>query len=500
MKKFKRSFAFLLAMLLTFVFGMTAFAATIEISNSVQDQTYNAYKIFDVTKNGDAYAYTMASDSDWLGVVKNWADYDKNRGMTFTLTTSGNYSVTFDTTKYTENIAREFANYLNDNKDGKNYIGTVTGNGLETPVIIDKITGTENPLPAGYYFVTSSLGSVCILHTAADTAQISEKNEKPDITKTVRENLTDTTASVGEELPFTLTVNVGDNALTDYIVHDTMSSGLTLVQDSFTITVDGVAVPGSNYTITKPATDASTHVTTEGLTVGDSFDIKFLQSYLTTLATGTNIIIKYNAILNDNALIVDQEVNKVKLQYGATYSTEKKVTVETYGFGLVKTDSSNVILSDAHFRLYTDKDYTNEIKLILDGDTYRPIETKDIPADKTIDDVAVDIVAGNVKIDGLASGKYYLKETKAPDGYNPLSNSDADKEIASIEIGTEDNLVILDADGKYSEGGLRIENNKGGLIPSTGGMGTKIFYALGAVMILGAGIILVSKRRMNSVK
>lgn len=218
MKQVKRIFAFILAALLALAMALPALAADVKITNSVEGQTYTAYKIFDVSQNGNNYAYTMASDSEWKSVVESFITNNIGCGLTLTPNISGSYNVTISSA-FNENIAKSFATYLNTNKEGKTQSGdSVTGTGSATDPI--SITG----LDAGYYFITSSLGSLCMLHTTSETKTINEKNEKPDIAKTADK----TTASVGETVTFTLTVTAGGDAATSYIVHDTMSSGLKL--------------------------------------------------------------------------------------------------------------------------------------------------------------------------------------------------------------------------------------------------------------------------------
>ncbi len=479
MNKVKRIFAFMLATVLAMAMALPALAASVNITNSVEGQTYTAYKIFDVTKSGSNYSYTIASSSEWLTVVQKFIEDNTSCGLTLTQNINGDYNVTI-TSEFDENMAKSFAARLNENKTDKTPSGSsVIGTGGTDAVSITS-------LDAGYYFITSSLGSLCMLYTAGDSETINEKNEKPDIEKTADK----TTAGVGETVTFTLTVKAGGEALTNYIVHDTMSDGLKLNNDSFTVTTEGgnpaatTNVPTENYTI--KIQDKEDDILTDSTC---TFEITFFQTYTSTLAKGKTITVTYSAVVQPSAVQTGVETNKAKLQYGNSYSEEKQVEVKNYGFSLVKTDKEERILSGAEFELYTEESCTNKINVVKVGDGegayYRPMVSGE--------SAAAHIEAGNVKIDGLASGTYYLKEVNAPAGYNLLT------EAKPIQLNNADNWAII-TDNTYTSGGLQVINQTGSVMPETGGIGTTIFYVLGAVLLLGAGILLVTKRRMNSTK
>lgn len=208
----KKIIALLLAVMMLFTLGTSAFAATITVNHAVSGQTYNAYKIFDVTKTTDTdpvgYAYTINADSEWFadvadytGAAENDGVYEGN-GLKLVANNNGTYSVSVDEAAFD---AAAFAAYLNTKKAGKTVTGTANATGTNDEDVSVTITVAE----AGYYFVDSSLGALCILKTAADTFSIDEKNEKPTITKTHDKP----TASIGETVTYTLTINVGAQRL-----------------------------------------------------------------------------------------------------------------------------------------------------------------------------------------------------------------------------------------------------------------------------------------------
>jgi len=449
----KKILNYLVALALVFVQLLpVANAASITINDSVIGQVYKAYKIFDVTNTGDSYAYSIESTNAWFSVVE---DYAEEKG-TISLTQVGDtekYVVqrteTFDET----NFAKDFAAYLNDYKD-KEPVKTVAGEVTAEEGKETKIDG----LAAGYYFVDSSLGALCILYTTDTDFRVFEKNTEP----TIKKEASQTSASVGETITYTINITAGGKADTSYILHDTMTEGLTLNADSFTIKVGATVVEAENYTIK-----------TTGLKDGCTFEIEFKQSYTATLNKGTVITVTYTATVNEKAIVVDGVTNEATLQYGNTSSKESTVTVKNYDFNLVKTDGTNQ-LEGARFELYDAATDGNKIELILvteNGETfYRPI--------KAGETAVAYIEAGSVSVKGLEAGTYYLEETKAPDGYNQLTKRQ------EVNLNNGDTAI-------------EVVNTTGSQLPSTGGMGTVLFIAIGSIMVIGFGVLLVTKLRLS---
>lgn len=441
----KKILNYLVALALVFIQLLpVANAATITINKSVEGQVYNAYKIFDVTRDENSYAYSIDSTNEWFEDVKN---YVGEEGEKITLT-----KVASSDTKYvvdaSEIDATHFAAYLNDNKEGKTVTGTATATGTTTTITVSK---------AGYYFVDSSLGALCILHTAADTFTIDEKNAEP----TIKKEASQTSASVGETVTFTITITAGGKADTNYILHDKMTDGLDLNETSFTVKVGTTDVEEENY-----------EIKTSDLEDDCTFEIVFNEGYTAGLEKDTVITVTYTATVNEKAIVNSEVTNEATLQYGNTTSQTSKVTVVNFDFDIVKTDGTNS-LEGAQFKLYDAITGGNEIKLIKDGDFYRPIKAEETAVDY--------IEAGTARIKGLASGTYYLEETKAPDGYNQLT------ERVAVELNAD--LTV--------ENAIEVVNTTGAQLPSTGGMGTVLFIAIGSMMVLGFGVLLVTKLRLS---
>lgn len=418
-------------------------AAKITVNNSVNGQTYNAYKIFDVTKSGDNYAYSINSVDEgkvnpWFAIVDNYAKANTTKLTLKKVGTTTKYVVTpgkdFD--------AKHFADYLNNNKGSIKADGTAEAAGETVEIKVDK---------AGYYFVDSSLGALCALHTAADEITVEEKNTKPTIEKTALQ----ATAGVGQTVNFTITVTAGGAADTSYIVKDTMTEGLDLVADSIAIKVDETEVAATNYSKS---------------TTAHGFEISFNQTYTATLAKGTEIVITYNAIVNEKAIVTSNVTNNVELKYGNTTTTDE-VVIPNYDFELVKTNEKEEILTGAEFKLYTAAGVEIPVVLVQEG-VYRVAKAGE---------TGVVIEAGNVRINGLASGTYALEETKAPEGYNQL--------VARQEFTINGADLLRDA-------AVNVVNTTSVILPSTGGMGTVLFLTIGSIMVIGFGVLLVTKLRL----
>lgn len=476
MKKTKKLLATALLIILAVALATSAFAASITVTPAVNGQTYNAYKIFDVTKTSDdenaGYSYTIDSGNAWYADVVAYANAsDATDADGLTLISVPGAATTFNVSVADNFSAASFAEYLNTKLSGK------TADGTATAAIADGETAAKAEITvatAGYYFVDSSLGALCILNTAADEVTVNEKNSEPTIEKKVKEDSTGTwgdqnDATIGDTVEYQITVKAGGAADTTYVVHDAMSAGLTLNADSFAIKVGGNAVAPANYSINTAPTD------------GCDFEITFSQAYTATLAKDTQIVITYSAVLNKDAVTTAAgNTNEVVLKYGNTSTVKDETKTLTYRFDLVKTDEENNVIGTATFNLYDAAENGNKIALVKDGDVYRPALEGE---------TAVSIEAGTATIKGLDADTYYLEELSCPAGYTLLDAR------VKVELTANNNASV--AEGVYSEGGVQVINLTGVLLPTTGGIGTTIFYALGGVLVIGALVIFVTKKRMG---
>lgn len=466
-KTFKKLFAALLAAALVLAMAVPAFAVTnatkgsITISNTVKDETYTIYRMFKLDSyNAESNTYSYTVESDWEGFFKtgaggNYITLDGQNHPTWTAADENDSTTVAAFAKAALAWAKQ---------KGIQSAGTQEGNGSSI---------TFSNLDLGYYLVDSSLGALCGLNTTNPDATIKEKNEKPEIKKEVQTSAGDwsseNNAKIGDTVEYKVEIKVADGAQ-KYTVTDTMSKGLTFNNSSLKVTANDAVT--TDYTLTP---------TTNG------FTLELPESYVSTLTKGTTIIVTYNATLNKDAVIDgDGNANEVKLSYGNHQNTvPSKVTTKSYQFDLVKVDgTTNKLLDGAEFELAD-----GETKLSFVKDTagnYRVATAGEDGATTTIT-----VKGGKVNIYGLAGKTYTLTETKAPDGYNKLATS----ETVNLADGSKTHATIVDS--VYKDGGVVVENHAGTVLPSTGGMGTTLFYVIGGGLMVAAVVLLVTKKRME---
>lgn len=466
-KTFKKLFAALLAAALVLAMAVPAFAVTnatkgsITISKTVKDETYTIYRMFKLDSyNAESNTYSYTVESDWEGFFKtgaggNYITLDGQNHPTWTAADENDSTTVAAFAKAALAWAKQ---------KGIQSAGTQEGNGSSI---------TFSNLDLGYYLVDSSLGALCGLNTTNPDATIKEKNEKPEIKKEVQTSIGDwsseNNAKIGDTVEYKVEIKVADGAQ-KYTVTDTMSKGLTFNNSSLKVTANDAVT--TDYTLTS---------TTNG------FTLVLPETYVSTLTKGTTIIVTYNATLNKDAVIDgDGNANEVKLSYGNHQNTvPSKVTTKSYQFDLVKVDgTTNKLLDGAEFELAD-----GETKLSFVKDTagnYRVAMTGEEGATTTIT-----VKNGKVNIYGLAGKAYTLTEIKAPDGYNKLVTS----ETVNLADGSKTHATIVDS--VYKDGGVVIENHAGTVLPSTGGMGTTLFYVIGGGLMVAAVVLLVTKKRME---
>jgi len=514
-------------MALVMSISVSAFAASITINQNATAtegtagaETYNLYKIFDVTKTeaqenyqttaGGAgtetgFSYTISTANPWfakLGTVTDgvWAAASGQTWVTLTQSAGDAtvYNVTYDSTKNTEAEAKAFAEWLYSQK------GTITADQTMTS---DGTNAVKADVADGYWLIDSSLGTALVLATS--DVVMTTKNQYVTDDKTVAK----TNYNVGDLVDFTITVNLP--ATIDYtkpvIVHDTMDSVLALKDSSVSAKVGETAFTG----ITLVKSDAfdtdhlSDHAAATGKTLFDfELDISSLAPATGETASAKTITITYQAELTSAAAADTGYVNEEFTEYSKYKTVPNDVEVKTYDIVLNKifTDASSDSSLEATFQLYgtettsTPGATADDPPTETTGKASTPISLiEETKYEKYVrpdsDDTATTTTMITVKqgttaqIRGLAAGTYYLTETDTADGYNKL---------------TEDIVVTIAADGTVSysgaasgSGAVSVENNSGTVLPSTGGIGTTIFYVVGSILVVAAGVLLVTKKRMG---
>ncbi len=457
----KRFATILLALVMILSLAVPAFAAEITIENAKAGETYKAYKIFDVTiSEGDtAYAYTIAANSEWKSVIENYKVGDK---AVFTLTPSANDANVLVVTYEGTIDGPALAKYLDENKTGKTVTQEVTAGEDGVAKFTD--------LAAGYYFVDTTLGSLCSLFTTDSEVKLEEKNTIPSLTKTQSDNA----LQIGEEVIYTITVTDAKGTDADITVHDVMEDGLTLVEGSFEIKVGETVVDDANYTINTAPTDDCT------------FEIVFTADYVKSLAEGDQVVITYKAKLDKDAEIASEtNDNSAWLTYSEQTTEKKTVQLYTYKFDLDKVDSADKALAGAKFKLYDAETAGNVIKVVATetAGVYRVADA----TETGIEEMETD-ANGQLTVIGLDAKVYWLEETVAPAGYNKLTA----REKVDLSNGN-----VLRGEGTY---GVKVVNQSGSELPETGGVGTTMFYLFGGIMVLAAVVLLVTKKRMTNVE
>lgn len=488
-----------------------AFAAaptgTLTIKNSNKEfegKTVTAWQMFSATATADGKGATYKLNTEWEAFFKSLdgADMGSLRGE----------ELSQKAVKYVQDLGVndstnviDFAKKASDWAKEQKIEATKTVDAAQSA---DSYVATFDGLAYGYYVVSPEGGSTdvtqpirgtdaILANVVKNTQDVLLKSEYPTVEKTVNgESHAD--AQIGDTLEFVLTSKVPDmteykNGYTFNFI-DTLSKGLTLNVDSIEVTIGDATVLAKDTDYTVATTGGSGANTT--LTIAMK-DFKTLHGG----KAGQTIKVTYTATINKHAEVgKDDAGNSVKLEYSNDPNTDSKgeslpdeTHGYTFGFDLHKTDANGgAALAGAEFQLQKKPNGT-PVKLIVenaDNDSdpavVRPAtqEEIDAPQSKAVDTVATP-KSGKITFKGLDADGYQLVEIKAPDGYNKL-NAPIDATIAA----QYDQAGVLESwtvGGKHGPSvTIDVQNNKGILLPETGGMGTVIFTVAGVAIIAGA--------------
>lgn len=523
MKNAKKWLALALAMVMVLAMAAGAMAATVTVPSDgiLKDHTFTAYQIFKGDESEGILSNVIWGSGINSGAFLAALKADTTYGSLFTsCTDAATVAKVLGDNNTNTALANAVAKLAYANKSGE-------GTGL---------TSGEHTLEGGYYLIVDTTADVgeggayntALLQVVGDI-KITVKTDAPTVEKKVLEDdkynqdggygtgYNDVADyNMGDAVPFHLIGSVPDMSRYDtykYIFHDTLSAGLTLNENSIEVYVanDKAGTDKTKITGWTKAVD------------GQSFTVSFTDlKTVSDVSQGKYIIVEYTATLNQNAVVgLDGNPNVVYLEYsnkpdqsgsGDTDNTgntpEDKVIVFTYELDTTKVDGQDNAkkLKGAEFKLHN---ADNEWAIVDSNNKVTGwADTEEGGSTLTSD------ANGLFKAIGLDDGTYYLKETKAPTGYNLLS----DKITVVITATTTNgqtwtdgqassaltNLAVT-ADGTAGTGdtstgiaGITVANNKGSTLPETGGIGTTIFYVAGGVLVVGAVALLIAKRRAKA--
>ena len=524
MKKMRKIFALLIAMIMILGMSTAVFAddptGSIEVLHPITDPNatttnYDAYKIMDMTTTGatndsgdyTAVAYTI--NPAWSGFFAADAPGEEY----IVSTNSGNLNeITVNGTKkyinITDSNVAAFAKAAFEYAQKNNIASTATVN-----VDKDATSVKFENLALGYYMVyprgasvqSGNYTSIVSISNTAPNGKVDQKAEWPGIEKTAN----DVSVEVGQKVTYTLSSKVPDT--TGYSKYemtfaDTTTAGLTFDGvDSIVVKVgDTPLTKGTDYTVSTTTPDFS--VTIDMLTgTAGSKTAKYTYD--------TPITVTYTATVNEQA-VTKIDKNKATLTYHNNPKDDN--SKETTPPEEVKTFSSKIVikkvdgadketpLANAKFVLRaktvgTSTGDSHQSDLAAGKYYYYDEDAKDVKwvtvtsekAEDLVKDTSITVAVTNAQgvsdaFKGLENGTYELIEVEAPAGYNLVTTP---KEVTINGSDTDETSLTINSE---------VENNSGTQLPSTGGIGTTIFYAIGAVLVIGAGIVLVTRRRMNA--
>lgn len=472
---------------------------SITLENAVVGDEYKVYKILTLESYVKDKAYSYKRNGD------GWDKFINSTQGTQFFESNENGYVKLKSTADNDTAARKIAIYAigfaQANRD------TVTPTKTVRAEATSKTETTKvvfNDLELGYYVVESTSGTACAITTTDPDATIKDKHDNPSVNKiiehggVVKDNHKMNSVNLGETVYFETTINVKPGAK-NYVLHDTMDSNL----ENFFVYEVYCNLPNSKNQNTSLATTGAENekmvnvrpgaFNSEKPTDGCTFELSFTNLFYTTYRQQidrgelTKIYVKYYATVGNKAPINTAMKNTTYLTYGENNLETDKSETETYTYGIpvFKYTGTNTSLADAKFILSKVENATeaDAIKFTSNGAFYRyTIDQTNGGGNTTL----VSPTEGRFEIQGLEAGTYYLKETEAPKGYNKIQKS------IKIEI-LEDGSIKVD--NNAITGDVRVQNNTGSILPSTGGMGTTLIYVVGSILVLASGIVLFSKRK-----
>ena len=500
MKKMKKIFAFMLALAMMLSLtgivnaGKASAAGTtgsISVSSNHKGQVYTLYKLFDAHITFADDGKTVRAITYSLPTGKTEADLTYNGKSWFKLNDNKFIEVKDST------VTTEWAKDPDAIAWAKRF-GTTVQEAITAASDNDENVKWDN-VDYGYYYVDSTLGSFIGVDSNTPDIIIKDKNNPPTIDK----EITGVTTEGGTKS--TDTLGVGDDA-TDpgsgvrekaiAQIGDTVSYKLTVaakpgaenyqVTDTLTnlkLKADTLKINGTSYADVDIVDKDNSSVVNDAST----FTIKFTKAYLDTITSDKSITIEYDAVITGTAVTIGQEGNENTAELTWGHKTEKdsstdKAKVYTGKISVIKNDTNNSGLEGATFALKNDAGKYYKVDTATGNVTW--VDKNEATQYTSQADGKL-----NGEFTGLANGSYTLEETKTPEGFNPIDPNDASLKFTIENKGyTNDNLIQK----------ATVINKQGSTLPSTGGIGTTIFYVLGGILMAAAVVLLITKKKMSA--
>ena len=491
MKHMKKLASLLLALVMVFALATTAFAADTTITAPAgSTRTYDVYQIFTGDLAGDVLS-NVKWGKNGTGTVGEAVPQD-------TLDALAKVNSLSDTEKLAA-----ISKYVDLNSEK---FGTVSdGSPLNAPTgyYLIKDNGPVGDGEAYSLYVVQIVGPTTISPKVSTVTSEKKVDDKNDSNTTQDEVKWEDSADydIGDDVPFQLKATIAQD-YDNYKVykltfHDKESTGLTFKPDTVVVKIDGTTVDSSKY-----------EVVTTGLTDGDTFEVCFADLKSTAAKAGSVITVEYSSTLNDQAVLGSTgNPNTMHVTYSNNPNDEQ-------GGENGKTPDDTVIVFT--YKVVANKvtknpDYDPEVE---GSEQYIPLEGAGFTLYKKNASGEYVAVGSEVKGDemttfewkGLDDGDYKISETTTPAGYNTIADIEFTITAEHEVLSNNPTLTSLSGGdkftGKVETGALSadIENNKGSTLPETGGMGTTIFYVPGSVLVIGAAVLLITKKRMGASK
>lgn len=507
----KKVFSLCIVLVMLFSFGLTAYAANVTVNVNgelISAHTFNGYLIL---------SGSYDAENDNLSDIA-WGNGINGEDFLAALKADTEIGSYFAACQDATSVAEVLSSFANDSAEIRAFAKIAYANvNEENAVAISSATTT---LDYGYYLIADSTNvqgqddaaNALILQVAGDDITINLKTDKPYVEKKVMENIKWTENggyndvadwNIGDNVPFRVYSSVPDMTYYDeyvMIFHDTLDDGFTLNVDTITVKIGEVTLAlDTDYTVVQN---------------GQSFDVKIIDlKSIDGIATGDQIIVDYTAVLNVEAIIgLDGNENVVYLEYsnvpdsmGSTGTTsetgktpEDKVIVFTYGTEITKVDGADtkVTLKGAEFILKNS-----------DGTKYAIVENNLFAGWTEDESQATRLVSddnGVIIVKGLDDNTYLLEEVAAPAGYNAILGDTVITVSATTANGDDwdgiaSNALTLITGDTDSDALVEIQviNNKGAVLPETGGVGTVIFITVGMIIAIAAVVFMVTRKKMS---